>query len=109
MFRVGKEEEPSRTIITIDGQLSGDHIGVVETCCSQAKSKGKPVHLVLRNVSTVDLSGRALLHRLAAQGIRVCASGVYTSYLVQSLSPAGQEPGHASASVRASRGKEKRR
>jgi hypothetical protein len=85
VFRVSKEEEQSRTVITVDGQLSGDHIGVVETCCCQAMSNSKPVHLILRDVSTVDHAGRALLRRLAVKGICVFGSGVYTSYLVQSL------------------------
>lgn len=92
MFRVSKAEERSRTIVTIDGQLSGDYITVVETCCDQAISTGKPVHLFLRDVSTIDQAGRALLCRLAAKGVRLLASGVYTSYLVQALSPAGMEP-----------------
>jgi hypothetical protein len=85
VFRVSKEEEQSRTVITVDGQLSGDQIGVVETCCCQAMSNSKPVHLILRDVSTVDYAGRALLRRLAVKGVCVFASGVYTSYLVQSL------------------------
>lgn len=87
MFRVSKAEERSRTIITLDGQLSGDYIEVVETCCDQAISTGKPVHLLLRDVSTVDQAGRALLGRLAAKGVCLLANGVYTSYLVQALTP----------------------
>jgi hypothetical protein len=85
MFRVSRAEEPSRTIVTIDGQLSGDYIAVVETCCDQAISAGKTVHLFLRDVSTVDQAGRALLGRLAARGVRLLGSGVYTSYLVGAL------------------------
>lgn len=87
MFRVSKAEERSRTIVTVDGQLSGDYIEVVETCCDQAISTGKPVDLFLRDVSTIDQAGRALLRRLAASGVRLLASGVYTSYIVQALTP----------------------
>jgi ABC-type transporter Mla MlaB component len=92
MFRVSKADERSRTIVTIDGQLSGDYIEVVETCCDQAISTGKPVQLFLRDVSTVDQAGHALLCRLAAKGVRLLARGVYTSYLVRMLNPAGTEP-----------------
>jgi hypothetical protein len=86
MVRVTKTEEPSRTVVTIDGQLSGDSIGVVETCCKEAESDGGPVQLVLRNVTGIDQAGQTLLRHLAAKGFGVVASGVYTSYLVQSLS-----------------------
>jgi ABC-type transporter Mla MlaB component len=93
MFRISKAEEQSSMTVTIDGQLSGDYIGVVETCCDQAISTGKPVKLFLHDVSTVDQAGRALLCRLAAKGVRLLASGVYTSYLVRlALNPAGTEP-----------------
>ena len=92
MFRVSKAEERSRTVVTIDGQLSGESIQVVETCCDQAMSRGKPVHLLLRDVFTIDQGGRALLGRLAAKGVRLLGTGVYTAYLVRTLSPAGTEP-----------------
>jgi hypothetical protein len=48
-------------------------------------------YLYLRDVSVIDQAGRALLSRLAARGIRLLANGVYTSHLVQDLSPAGDE------------------
>ena len=91
MFRVSRADEPSRTIITIDGQLSGESMKVVEICCEKAISRGKPVLVFLRDVLTVDQGGRALLRRLAAKGIRLLASGVYTAYLVRTLDPAGAE------------------
>jgi hypothetical protein len=87
MIRVTKTEEQSLTIITIDGRLSSDSIAIVETCCNQARSNGKPVQLFLRDISAVDQTGEMLLSRLARQGIRLVARGVYTSYLVQSLTP----------------------
>jgi hypothetical protein len=85
MFLVSKSEEPSLTIITVDGQLAGDSIAVVETCCDLAISAGKAVQLFLRDVPMVDQAGRALLCRLAARGVRMLARGVYTSYLVGAL------------------------
>lgn len=94
MIRVTKTEEQSGTIVTVDGQLSGDSIAVVETCCNQAKSNGKPVRLFLRDVATVDQAGQLLLSRLAAKGVRLLARGVYTSYLVQSLTRPEPGPEH---------------
>jgi ABC-type transporter Mla MlaB component len=91
MFRVSRTEERSRTVITIDGQLSADSVEVIGTCCDQAQSADKPVHLFLRDVSSIDRAGRALLCRLAAKGVRLIASGVYTSYLIRRLGPAGTE------------------
>lgn len=93
MIRVTKTEERLQSIITIDGDLSGEHVAVVETSCSQAESGGKPVQLHLRDVTTVDQAGRLLLGRLAERGVRLTGSGVYTSYLVQAVTPAKERDG----------------
>ncbi len=85
MFRITKAEDRSKTILTIDGQLSGDSVAAVESCCNQAGSDGRPVQLYLRDVTSVDQAGQKLLGRLAAKGVHLAASGVYTSYLVQAL------------------------
>jgi hypothetical protein len=89
MIRVTKSEERERTIITIDGQLSGDYVEVVEIFCNQAVSEEKPIDVFLHDVLTIDESGRALLTRLAAKGIRLLATGMYTSYVVRDLVAAG--------------------
>jgi hypothetical protein len=85
MFRITKAEDLSRTILTIDGQLSSESVAAVETCCNQAGLEGRPVQLYLRDVTSVDQAGQKLLRRLAAKGVHLAASGVYTSYLVQAL------------------------
>lgn len=90
VLRVTKAEGRARTIITVEGQLLSDYVEVVETCCDQAQSKGKRVHLFLRDVATIDEAGRTLLSRLAAKGVRLLGWGVYTSYLIRALNPAGK-------------------
>ena len=92
MIRVTKTDEQAHTIVTIDGQLTGESIALVETCCNQAKSNGKPVQLFLRDVSTVDQAGQMLLSRLVARGVVLAAKGVYTTYLVQSMTSAVPNP-----------------
>jgi hypothetical protein len=87
MFRINRTDGPSRTVVTVDGHLSGEYIETVETCCDQALSSMNRVDLYLRDVSVIDQAGRALLSRLAARGVRLLASGVYTCHVVQELSP----------------------
>jgi hypothetical protein len=92
MIRITRTEKRSNTIIAIDGQICSDSIAVVETWCGQAESYGKPVRLFLRDVTTVDQSGQTLLRRLAARGIRIVARGLYTSDLIQALTPPNSAP-----------------
>jgi len=70
-------------MITVDGELAGDYLEAIEASCDQASSKGKPVWLFLRDLSVIGEDGRALLRRLATKGVRLTASGLYTSYVVQ--------------------------
>jgi hypothetical protein len=91
MVQVTTSEEGERTIITIDGQFSGDSTKVIEICVNQALLKGGPVDVFLPDVATVDQSRHALLSRLAAYGIRLVANGIYTSYIVRVLMLVGTE------------------
>jgi hypothetical protein len=80
-----KYDGKSGTVIIIEGKLSGDSVAVVEACCNEVGLDRKPVHLYLRDVNVVDHEGKSLLQRLARKGISLKASGVYTSYLIQSI------------------------
>ena len=107
MIRVTKTQEPSKTLVTIDGQLSGEAVGLVQACCKEAESDGKPVHLFLRDVTAIDDGGRLLLQRLAGNGVRVSGRGLYTSHLIEELTTAAN--GGRSAPVDADDGVNKLR
>ena len=85
MIRIITAEEPACITITADGDLWGDSLAVVEICCDQAISKGKPVRLFRRDISVLGEDGRRLLCRQAAKGIDQKATGVYNSYIVDSI------------------------
>jgi hypothetical protein len=84
VFRVDKELGEQRIRFTVSGELSSACIDVLETCCEQSIRDGKAVHLVL-DITAIDESGRALLRRLAAKGVRMFAKGIYHSYLVDTI------------------------
>ncbi len=88
VFRLEKKLSAEGTCLTIDGDISTECINVIETSCDEAMGSGKPVDLVLRDVTTVDEAGRALLRRLAETGVRLFGNGVYTSYLIQAANRA---------------------
>jgi hypothetical protein len=92
MIRILSATEPNGITITVDGRLAGEYIEAVESCVKHAIGQGKPVHLFLRDVSSIDDGGRVLLGRLAAEGVRLSATGVYSSYIVSEISPSR---GHA--------------
>lgn len=88
MIRIMMADEPAGTRITVDGRLSGEGVEPVETCCIQALATGKPVQLFLRDVAIIDERGRTLLRNLAAKGVSLSASGIYSSFIVAGIQSA---------------------
>jgi len=90
MIRIFTTNDSRGLTITIDGELAGDDVKAVERWCVDAIRGRGSVRLFLREVSRIDEAGRMLLSRLAAKGIELSASGVYTSYIVGEIQgPAG--------------------
>ncbi len=87
MIWITSAHEPALTTITVDGQLAGDAIQQVEASCEQARSRGKPISLYLRDVIVLGEDGKALLRRLATDGVTLKASGLYNTYVVQTIQP----------------------
>ena len=89
MIRIMTATEPKLITITVDGELSGEYVDAVETCAAQAIAQRRPIRLFLREVSSIDESGRALLARLAAKGVRLRAAGAYCSYIAAKINQSG--------------------
>jgi hypothetical protein len=85
MIRVFKSDGRDYTLITVDGELAAESIEAVEGCCNEVLSAGHRAYLFLRDVSLIDLPGRALLARLSAKGVGLLATGIYTEYVVGGL------------------------
>src|SRR5579883_1087874 len=92
MIRIQTANDAAGTMIAIDGQLAGEYVDEVRTCLQRAMQELRPVHLFLRDVSHIDETGQALLSELAAHGVELSASGVYSSYVVTELL---REPGRS--------------
>jgi hypothetical protein len=86
VIRIFAAHEPNGVTITVDGQLVDDCVEAVETCVTEAMSLTREVRLYLRDVSHIDARSRSLLVRLAAKGVLLSASGVYSSYIVSEVS-----------------------
>jgi ABC-type transporter Mla MlaB component len=86
MIRIMTATKPKLITITVDGELSGEYVDAVEACATQAIAQRRPTQLYLRDVSTIDEKGRALLARLAAKGVPLWAAGVYCSYIISRIS-----------------------
>jgi hypothetical protein len=96
MIRIQTADNPGGTTIAIDGQLIGEYVAEIEESIRKSLEQYKGVHLFLRSVSHIDEMGHALLSRLAAQGVQLSATGLYSSHVVaevqQALSSRASRP-----------------
>jgi hypothetical protein len=90
MIRIITATAPKAINITVDGVLSGECVEALGACVREAAVDGKPVRLFLRDVSSIDETGRALLDRLATSGVHLSASGIYSSYVVSEINRAAR-------------------
>ena len=94
MIRIQAADNPGGITIVIDGQLIGEYVAEVEASIRKSMEQHKDVHLFLRNVSHIDEMGHALLSRLAAEGVELRATGLYSSYVVTQVQLALSSPKH---------------
>ena len=82
MIRIQAATNPGGITFAIDGQLIGEYVAEIEASIRKSREQYKAVDLFLRNVSHIDEAGHALLIRLAAQGVKLRAVGLYSSHVV---------------------------
>ncbi len=85
MIRIQTNSDSQSVRIVIDGQLAGEDIVQMEASLRNAFEPHKSASLFLRDVSHIDDAGRKLLSRLARNGVKLTASGVYSSYVVDEI------------------------
>jgi hypothetical protein len=85
IFRIEQVDGRRRPLVIIEGRLAGEYVGVAESCCDKALAGGRGLGVLLKDVTMIDDAGRSLLRRLAARGVRLRGSGVYTAYVLREL------------------------
>jgi len=85
MFRITRADHPSHILITMEGRLAGDYVGIAESACGEALSANIPVTVFLNDVMEIDAHGRDFLGRLLMKRARLRAVGIYSRYIVRTL------------------------
>ena len=85
MFRITQTDYPKRTMLVVEGELSGDDLGIIEKACLEALSKHNRVVVLLKEITRIDERGKVFLKRLATTGVRMRALGIYSRFLLRRL------------------------
>ena len=85
LFRLEKCQDKGKTVITLEGELAGEYVPVVEGYMKNLLSGPAPLVVRLRDVSFIDQAGFNLLKCFVDHGVVLQGSGVYTSFLLSRL------------------------
>jgi anti-anti-sigma factor len=91
LFRLEKCQDKGKTVITLEGELAGEHVPVVEGYMKNLLTGQAPLVVCLRDVNYIDQAGINLLKCFVDHGVALQGSGVYTSFILsrlKKLSPA---------------------
>ncbi len=85
MFRLNKLKRRDGILITIEGEIQSDNVGILESECLETLKTCNSVTITIKNVTEIDVEGSALLKRLAKTKARIRATGIYSQYLLRNI------------------------
>jgi hypothetical protein len=83
VFRLRQSENPHGILITIEGELKGEGVGILESTCLEALSKNAIVTVLIKNVTEIDAEGCSFLKRMAMTKAQMRAIGIYSRYIIR--------------------------
>lgn len=79
--------------MVVEGRLAGPCVSELEAAWNQARLVGCDGQIVvdLSELTSIDPRGKAALRTMISEGALLVANGVYTNYLIESLSREARE------------------
>ena len=87
MLRITTQKKRGRTVLNIEGRLTGTLVGTLEQCWRELRgaSPTEKVHINLCGVSFIDAAGRMLLKEIYRQGGELVAEGCLNQAIVDDI------------------------
>ena len=87
MLRITTQKKRGRTVLNIEGRLTGTLVGTLEQCWRELRgaSPSEKVHIHLCGVSFIDAAGKMLLKEIYRQGGELVAEGCLNQAIVDDI------------------------
>ena len=94
MLRITTEKKKGRTVISVEGRLSGPRVSMLEQCWRElrASSPEEKFHVNLCGVTFIDGAGKVLLKAMHSEGAQLLAEGCLNQAIVREIT-AGTKSG----------------
>jgi hypothetical protein len=85
MLRITARVEPTETVLELEGKLTGLWTKELERCWEKWRTDNRPVKVMLKAVSFIDLPGKMLLARMHRTGTALEGEGCMTRAIVEAI------------------------
>src|SRR5262244_3579789 len=87
MLRITTEKKKGRTVVSVEGRLSGPRVPMLEQCWRELRA-GAPeekFHVNLCGVTFIDNAGKVLLRSIHSEGAQLIAEGCLNQAIVREI------------------------
>lgn len=85
MLKITTHADGGRTILELEGSLTGPWVEELKECWQRAADGGEPVMVVLKQVSYVDRPARKILAEMDRQGVELAAEGCMIRAIIEEI------------------------
>jgi hypothetical protein len=85
MLKITKVECADRTGFELEGKLAGPWVEEMKKCWLEAAQAGRPVGVLLKQVTFIDSAGKTLLSEMCQAGVEIEGAGCMTSVTVEEI------------------------
>lgn len=87
MLRITTEKKRGRTVLCVEGRLSGPRVAMLEECWRELRASApeEKLHVNLCGVSFIDGAGKVLLKTMHSQGAQLLAEGCLNQAIVNEI------------------------
>ena len=85
MLKITTGIEDKRTILELEGRLTGPWVQELRDCWQRTRSDDRQIDVVLKQVTFIDDAGRQLLAEMHRQGAALAAEGCMTKAIVDEI------------------------
>jgi len=85
MLKITTDTDAARTILKLEGRLTGLWVEELRTCWQKAVAEKQQVGVVLNEVTFIDEAGRKLLADMHRQGVELTAAGCMTKAIIERI------------------------
>ena len=87
MLRISTEKKKGRTVVSVEGRLSGPRVAMLEQCWRElrANAPDDKYHVNLCGVTFIDGAGKVLLKAMHSEGAQLLAEGCLNQAIVREI------------------------